>query len=201
MTPAAATLPVLIGYGKEAGSILVLLQPCLLKYMRSILSHTNSGCLVTLPSTLNSTSIHPLQVNSDPPTALTDFLQGLSLFMFMERCSMCCDPARQMPAPLSGNILSVFGFICLPCMIGFSFAGISVTSMGEGVTPDHRATATVNESELLSYSTCAIRSPDSVCIALAWSIVFRGANLLPPDDLCCRHTFEKWFVMLQLLHV
>ena len=72
--------------------------------------------------------IQPLQGMVEPPTALILLLHGIRLLVGMFKCSMCSGLARQMPAPLSGNMSSVLvtRMWTLPST-GVKEAGISST--------------------------------------------------------------------------
>ena len=76
---------------------------------------------------LNCIGSQPLHANTEPPTAETLLLHGIKLSGSTPSLDRCCGPARQIPAPLSGNMRTSVGLGGLPTFgrIGVSSAGIS----------------------------------------------------------------------------
>ena len=112
------------------------------------------------PWIMNFMGNQPLQIKIDPPTAFTWRLVLMSAFACTPSCFRWWDPARQIDAPLSGNILSTFDgpAVVLDFVVGVRFADISCTEL---LIADTEQNLLVDSS----YSTCAM-------IAAAFSGLF-----------------------------
>ena len=57
----------------------------------------------------------PLHFSLEPPTALTTLVHGIRWSILIFNFGKCFVPAKQMAAPLSGNIFKLMFVLCVGC--------------------------------------------------------------------------------------